>query len=72
LPAGAPAASYIAVVRSAEGDEAWSGPAALAGTSAIVEIPAGRLPEGDYEPVLGTGPRAADEVAGYSFGILRE
>jgi hypothetical protein len=52
----------------------WSGAATRAGPTRLgVEIPADRVPEGDYELVLtGAGKGGLEELASYAFGVLRE
>jgi hypothetical protein len=74
LPEESPRPSYRAVLSSAEGAEVWSGAATRAGPTRLgVEIPADRVPEGDYELVLtGAGKGGLEELASYTFGVLRE
>jgi hypothetical protein len=73
LPAGSRYTSYRAVLLSAEGQEVWTGAGLLpSGSTLSFEIPAGRVPEGDYELRLAseTGSRTV-EVADYAFRVLR-
>jgi hypothetical protein len=74
LPEQSPRLSYRAVLTSAEGAEVWAGAATRAGSARLaVEIPADRMPEGDYELVLtGAGKGGLEELASYAFGVLRE
>jgi hypothetical protein len=70
LPAGAGSGPFQAVIRSAEGQKAWSGRATTHGRTATVEPMLAALPEGDYELVLLRAP--SDEIATYRFRLLRE
>lgn len=70
LPEGAASGPLQALIRSAEGEKAWSGRAAAQARSALVEPPLAALPEGDYELLLIRPPAA--EIATYRFRLLRE
>jgi hypothetical protein len=65
---------YRAVLLTAEGPQAWSGTGSRTSPGTVtVEVPAVRLAEGDYELILtATDGARRDEVASYSFGVLRE
>jgi hypothetical protein len=58
------------VIRSAEGQKAWSGRATAQARAASVEPALTALPEGDYELVLRQPPTA--EIATYRFRLLRD
>jgi hypothetical protein len=65
---------YRAVLTSAEGAEVWSGDVTgIPSPVLVVDVPADRVPDGDYELVLTalSGARRV-EVASYTFGVLRQ
>jgi hypothetical protein len=70
LPGGAGSGPFQAVIRSAEGEQAWSGRAIVRQRAAVVEPPLAGLSEGDYEIVLVRPPSA--EIANYRFRLLRD
>ena len=69
------AGGYRATIVDADGREAWASPAVLHANPATgqldVELPAGALPEGDYEVVLRTAGERPRELAAYAFTVLR-
>jgi hypothetical protein len=77
LPAGARAGERLRVeIVSAEGAVVWARSDLLArerggGLEAVVELPAGALPEGDYQLELAREREGASEpIADYAFGLL--
>jgi len=76
LPATGVPPRLQARVLSAEGRQVWqasalAAQAAPAGLVVVLEVPPGALPEGDFQLLLAADTAAADEVADYTFTVLR-
>jgi hypothetical protein len=76
LPATGAPPRVQARVLSAEGRQVWQASGLVtqntpSGPVVVLEVPPGTLPEGDYQLLLAADTGARDEIADYTFTLLR-